>query len=109
MGRKGGYLGGSTTFRTNPELSGRKNPKKGALDSWVKEAQQGGVPLPEDIRLKPLGSDIPNGVKKIKKKKPKNTRRETKSETEKSAQGASDDQLPDYEDLLKALREKYSK
>jgi hypothetical protein len=116
---KGGYHGGSTIIRTRPKLSGRKNPKKGALDSWVAGANEAAINLPDDIRLKPIGDARPEGkVRKKKAQGTKKTRKKKRAKTAKADRKLDDSKvatrkpnepLPEYAELVKALREKYSK
>jgi hypothetical protein len=114
---KGGYLGGSTVIRAFGKLSGRKGPLKGALDAWVEEARDSSIPLPDGVRLRPLNSPV-----KAEKNKAKNKLTEGKKKNaanaiaKKSGHLAStsneqkpNEPLPDYAELVKALREKYEK
>ena len=117
---KGGYHGGSTIIRTRPKLSGRKNPQKGALDSWVAGAEEAAVAIPDDIRLKPIGDARAEG-KASKKKKAKWLKKKRKKQREKAAKADEklhvskvttrkpNEPLPENAELVNALREKYSK
>ena len=109
---KGGYLGGSTIIRTSPKLSGRKAPKKGAIDAWIEDAAASGVKLPEDIQLAPVARfQSPKEKEKQKKFATKKKRRSAK----KAAKGKLpairqvNEPLPEYAELVYALRAKYSK
>lgn len=116
---KGGYLGGSTVLRVFPKLSGRKGPKKGALDSWIDEARHSDVQMPDGVRLNPMEGAKRTEKEKNKKKCEKGKRRKKKSGKSSKVQkkvNAKDpvgrkpnEALPEYADLVKALREKYAK
>lgn len=114
---KGGYLGGSTVIRAFGKLSGRKGPRKGALDAWVEEARDTSIALPDDIRLRPISSPVRTEQDRAKKKFAKGKKKSTaKRVTKKSNHVVSksderkpNEPLPEYADLVKALREKYQK
>ena len=97
---KGGYRGGSTIIRTRPKLSGRKNPKKGALESWVAGAKEAVVTMPDDIRLKPISDARPEG-KASKKKKAKEAKKPGKKQRAKAAK--ADRKLHDSKGLFRDL------
>ncbi|MDG1338537.1 MAG: hypothetical protein P8P66_00865 [Paracoccaceae bacterium] len=115
---KGGYLGGSTVVRAFPKLSGRKRPKKGAVDTWVAEAKASGIPIPDGIRLNPINGAQPsekkkneNAIKGKKKKKQVGSGGKTKpiAKGRKPVTRKPNEPLPEFAVLVEALREKYSK
>jgi hypothetical protein len=118
---KGGYLGGSTIIRAFPKLSGRQ-PKKGAIESWVKDARENEIALPDDMQaaLRATKTEDENGSKKrgntgrrSSKKRVRasgsKAKKRSKAQKKKVAKPMPNEPLPEFSDLVNALREKYSK
>lgn len=114
---KGGYLGGSTIIRAFPKLS-RRQPKKGAIESWVKDARENHLELPEDMQAALLAAKVEEDKRGNKAKRTKNKRVKAFSPRAKKGQMARkktvakrlpNEPLPEFAALVDALREKYSK
>ncbi|MBY6200533.1 hypothetical protein KUV65_04105 [Maritalea mobilis] len=64
--------------------------------------------MPEGIRLQPIGP-VKSGEGASKKKFVKQKNKKLKSKAKKSAKRRPNEPLPEYADLVQALREKYAK
>ena len=97
--------------RTQPKLSGRKGPKKGAVDAWAEDAAASGMDVPDGLRLLPIQRFHPKKKKqKHKKLSSKKARGASqKNTTTESSNRELNEPLPEYADLVNALRAKYSK
>ncbi|MBR9766258.1 MAG: hypothetical protein GYB53_22770 [Rhodobacteraceae bacterium] len=108
---KGSYSGGSTIIRTQPKLSGRKGPKKGAVDAWAEDAAASGLDVPDGLSLLPIQRFHPKKKKeKHKKAASKKAGRASKKSTRTECSNREPNEpFPEYADLVNALRAKYSK